>query len=110
MSKEAINEIGQGRVWTGEQAKERGLVDELGGIDKAIETAASLADLTDYSLTYVSGSKDFWKEFIEKQLGEVKVSVVKSVLGEEYEYFKTLNNIKSTTGVQARLPYDVKPL
>ena len=106
----SANEIGQGRVWTGEQAKERGLVDELGGIDKAIETAASLADLTDYSLTYVSGSKDFWKEFIEKQLGEVKVSVVKSVLGEEYEYFKTLNNIKSTTGVQARLPYDVKPL
>ena len=102
MSKEAINEIGQGRVWTGEQAKERGLVDELGGIDKAIETAATLADLSDYSLTYVSGSKDFWKEFIEKQLGEV--------LGNEYEYFKTLNNIKSTTGIQARLPYDVKPL
>lgn len=110
MSKEAINEIGQGRVWTGEQAKERGLVDELGGINKAIETAASLADLSDYSLTYVSGTKDFWKEFIEKQLGEVKVSIVKNVLGDEYEYFKTLNNIKSTTGIQARLPYDVKPL
>ena len=110
MSKEAINEIGQGRVWTGEQAKERGLVDELGGINKAIETAASLADLNDYSLTYVSGTKDFWKEFIEKQLGEVKVSIVKSVLGNEYEYFKNLNNIKTTTGVQARLPYDVKPL
>lgn len=110
MSKEAINEIGQGRVWTGEQAKERGLVDELGGINKAIETAASLADLSDYSLTYVSGTKDFWKEFIEKQLGEVKVSIVKSVLGDEYEYFKNLSNIKTTTGVQARLPYDVKPL
>ncbi|MCD8269408.1 MAG: signal peptide peptidase SppA [Parabacteroides sp.] len=110
MSKEAINEIGQGRVWTGEQAKERGLVDELGGINKAIETAAFLADLSDYSLTYVSGTKDFWKEFIEKQLGEVKVSIVKNVLGDEYEYFKTLNNIKSTTGIQARLPYDVKPL
>lgn len=110
MSKEAINEIGQGHVWTGEQAKERGLVDELGGINKAIETAASLADLSDYSLTYVSGTKDFWKEFIEKQLGEVKVSIVKSVLGDEYEYFKNLSNIKTTTGVQARLPYDVKPL
>lgn len=110
MTKEEINEIGQGRVWTGEQAKERGLVDELGGIDKAIETAATLADLDDYSLTYISGSKDFWKEFIEKQLGEVKISIVKNVLGNEYEYFKTLNNIKSTAGIQARLPYDVKPL
>ena len=108
MTKEAINEIGQGRVWTGEQAKERGLVDELGGIDKAIETAAELADLSDYSLTYVSGSKDFWEELIEKQLGDVKMSVASSIAGSEY--FKVLNTVKSGTGIQARLPYDIKPL
>lgn len=110
MSKEAINEIGQGRVWTGEQAKERGLVDELGGIDTAINTAAGLASLSDYSLTYVSGTKDFWKDFLEKQIGEVKLSIVKNVLGEEYSYFRTLNGMKSATGIQARLPFDVKAL
>lgn len=110
MTKEAINEIGQGRVWTGEQAKERGLVDELGGINKALEIAAGLADVTDYSVTNVSGTKDFLEDFLEKQLGEVKISLVKSVLGEEYEYFKTLNMIKRTAGIQARLPYDIKPL
>ncbi len=108
MTKEAINEIGQGRVWTGEQAKERGLVDELGGIDKAIETAAMLADVSDYSLEYVSGSKDFFEELLEKQLEDIKLSLVESVVGNEY--FKTFNTIKSSTGIQARLPYDVKPL
>lgn len=110
MSKEAINAIGQGRVWTGEQAKERGLVDELGGIETALETAAQLADLTDYSVTQVSGSKDFLQELINKQLSEVKLSMIKSVLGEEYDYFKTLQTIRTHAGIQARLPYDLKPL
>ena len=59
MTTEAVNAIGQGRVWTGEQAKERGLVDELGGIELAISTAAGLADLDQYSVTTVSGSKNF---------------------------------------------------
>lgn len=110
MTKEAINTIGQGRVWTGEQAKEKGLVDELGGINKAIKIAAGLADITDYSVTNVSGSKDFMKDFLEKQLGNVKLSIIKNVLGEEYEYYKTLNTIKRTAGIQARLPYDIKSL
>ncbi|WP_187117331.1 signal peptide peptidase SppA [Parabacteroides bouchesdurhonensis] len=110
MTKEAINEIGQGRVWTGEQAKELGLVDELGGMEKAVEMAATLAEISDYSVTNVSTSKDFLKDFLEKQLGEVKMSLVKSVLGDEYEYFTTLKRIKSISGVQARLPYDIKPL
>lgn len=110
MSKEAINEIGQGRVWTGEQAKERGLIDELGGIDTAIETAAKLADLSDYSLTYASGSNNFLKDFLDKQFNEVKLSFIKSFLGEEYNYFNTINRMKSVSGIQARLPYDVKPL
>lgn len=110
MSKEAINEIGQGRVWTGEQAMEKGLVDELGGMEKAVEIAAGLAEISDYSVTNVSTTKDFLKEFFEKQLGEVKLYAVKGVLGTDFDYFKTLNNIRTTSGIQARLPYDIKPL
>ena len=110
MTTEAVNAIGQGRVWTGEQAKERGLVDELGGIELAISTAAGLADLDQYSVTTVSGSKNFLDEFLESQLGEVKLSIIKNVLGNEFEYFKTLNNIKTNCGIQARMPYDMKPL
>lgn len=51
---EKINEVAQGRVWTGAQAKERGLVDTLGGIDDAIKSAAQRAGLSDrYRLEYI---------------------------------------------------------
>ena len=110
MTKAAIDSIGQGRVWTGEQAIEKGLVDELGGIEKAIAVAAKLADLKDYKLVEVSGSKDFLKDLFEKQLDEVKLNVVKQLMGEDFEYFKTLNLIKSAPAIQTRLPYDVQPL
>ena len=63
-----------------------------------------------YSVTTVSGSKNFLDEFLESQLGEVKLSIIKNVLGNEFEYFKTLNNIKTNCGIQARMPYDMKPL
>ena len=110
MTKAAIDSIGQGRVWTGEHAIEKGLVDELGGIEKAIAVAAKLADLKDYKLVEVSGSKDFLKDLFEKQLDEVKLNVVKQLMGEDFEYFKTLNLIKSAPAIQTRLPYDVQPL
>lgn len=110
LSKDSVNAIGQGRVWTGSQALEIGLVDELGGIETAVKTAAGLANVSDYSLTYVTSSKDYLKELLEKQFGEMKWSLVKDILGEEYTYFDRLNQIKSATGIQARLPYDVKPL
>ncbi|MCE5225059.1 MAG: S49 family peptidase, partial [Porphyromonadaceae bacterium] len=110
VSKAAIDSIGQGRVWTGEQALDRGLVDELGGIEKAITVAAKLAKLKDYKLTEVSGSKDFFKDLLEKELDEVKVNMVKQVLGDEYEYVKALHLIKSAPAIQTRLPYDVQPL
>lgn len=45
LDEEKVNSLGQGRVWTGAQAKERGLVDEIGGLEKAIEIAKELADL-----------------------------------------------------------------
>lgn len=110
ISKDSINQIGQGRVWTGEQALANGLVDQLGGIDTAIKAAAELAGITDYSILNVSGSKDFLTDFIEKQLGSVKASFVKSFLGSDYEYFRTLQQIRSMSGIQARLPYDIQPL
>lgn len=110
MSKEAIDAIGQGRVWTGEQAVKNGLVDELGGLDAAILAAAKLADLSDYSVTEVSGSSNFWKDFMDSQLNEIKASFVKSHLGEDFDYFKTVQRIRSASGIQARLPYDIKPL
>ncbi len=110
MTPEAVDAVGQGRVWTGQQALEKGLVDELGGIDTAIRTAAELAGLSAYSILEVSGSKDFLKDFLEKQWGEARLAVVKQALGGEYDYFRTIQRAKSAAGIQARLPFDVAPL
>ncbi|HJA88915.1 MAG TPA: signal peptide peptidase SppA [Candidatus Parabacteroides intestinavium] len=110
MSKDSIDHIGQGRVWTGEQALERGLVDKLGGLDVAIEEAASLAGVTDYSVTKANTKKDFFTEYMEKALGEAKVSVVKSVLGEDFSIYSTLQQMKGNTGIQTRMPYLIQGL
>ena len=110
MSKAEIDSIGQGRVWTGEQAVKIGLVDELGGLDKAIEVAVKLADIYNYTLMDVSGSKDFFQEFLQKQIEDTKISIAKEMIGDEFEYLRTLHQIKNLYGIQARIPYDLKSL
>ena len=110
VSKADIDSIGQGRVWTGEQALKIGLVDELGGIERAVELAGELAEIYNYNIMEVSTDHDFLKELLEKQIEVVKQSVVKDILGDEYEHFRTLRKVKATYGIQARIPYDLKPL
>ncbi|MDR2469443.1 MAG: signal peptide peptidase SppA [Tannerella sp.] len=110
MTKEDIDAIGQGRVWTGKQAMERGLVDELGGLDRAVELAAELAGIYNYTLIDVSTVENFFKEFMEGRLDGLKVSVARELTGEDYEYFRTLQQIRTTYGIQARIPFDMKPL
>ena len=110
VSKADIDSIGQGRVWTGEQALKIGLVDELGGIERAVELAGELAEIYNYNIMEVSTDHDFLKELLEKQIEVVKQSVMKDMLGDEYEHFRTLQKVKATYGIQARIPYDLKPL
>ncbi|MDH6342154.1 protease-4 [Parabacteroides sp. PFB2-12] len=110
MTKEEIDAIGQGRVWTGEQALGLNLVDELGGLERAIEIAAELAEVPDYQLVTVDGSKDFFSSLLEKQLEDIKFSILKSAWGEDMDYLNKLRTIRSTDGIQARLPYDMQPL
>jgi len=107
-SKEEIDQIAQGRVWTGEQALERGLVDELGDLEHAIKMAADLAGLDSYQIKIVSGSTDPIKEFLKKQLGDVKTSIVREALGDDFELFNGMRSIRRMVGVQARLPYDLE--
>ena len=57
MTKEAIEKIAEGRVWTGETAKELGLVDELGGIDKALDIAVAKAGIEAIPLCLILRNK-----------------------------------------------------
>ncbi len=61
---EQIDAIARGRVWSGEQAKERGLVDQLGGLQDAITAAAQAANLgTDYQVRYVEKPLSVWERY-----------------------------------------------
>jgi protease-4 len=65
MAPEKVDEIAQGRVWTGKQARERGLVDDLGGLRAAVQMAASLAKLGDgYRPTYIEVEAKGWSQFL----------------------------------------------
>ncbi len=109
-SRADIDSIAQGRVWTGEQALKIGLVDELGGLERAVELASEQAKIINYNIVEVSSKSDFLKEFIEKQMEHVKLSIVKDALGDDYEYVKALRTTHPTYGVQALMPYTLSPL
>jgi len=95
MSKEALDPIAQGKVWTGTHAVEIGLADTLGGIDAAIEMAANLASIEDYSVEEYPKSKDPIEKFLEEILGQTKARAMEFVLGKETYETKLLLNALS---------------
>ncbi len=105
---DSIAKIAEGRVWTGNQALKIGLVDEIGGIDKAIEEAAKLAELSDYQLEKLPKKTDFFESFIFNQKQLFIQEGMKEYLGEDYKIVETLKKIKEQDYIQARLPYDLK--
>jgi protease-4 len=105
MSVENLKKIASGRVWSGSQAKENGLVDVIGGLDVAIEIAAKKAKITEYQPKYYPIQQDFFAKLSGKSKEE---TLIREQLGEEtYLYYKTLQKIKNLQGVQARLPFDL---
>lgn len=102
-----VDSIAQGRVWTGADAKNIGLVDELGGIDKAVEIAAKLAKLKDYKIKDLPEQKEPFKQIIEELLGTSDDTFLKNQMGDFYEYYDYMQSVKNMKGVQARLPYDI---
>ena len=104
---EQIKAIAEGRVWTGIDAKSIGLVDKIGGLDEAIAIAAKKAKLTAYNVKDFPEKEDFSTKIL-KGLGEdVETRFMKMQLGEEYQLFRQIRNIKKINGIQARLPYEL---
>ena len=96
-TKENIDAIGQGRVWTGIQALQNGLVDRLGNLDDAIRIAAERAQLSDYDLTSYPKKKDPFTQLMEELTGGgVKASLVRSFLGNDVYRQYMLTNKKTS--------------
>lgn len=109
MDIEALKAVASGRVWTGEQAKERGLVDILGSYDDAVQLAAELGGVEDdYAVTYYPQLKSKFEEIMEGFAQGAEARILHHQYGEFAEYVDMIKNLKNYEGVQARMPYDLE--
>jgi len=106
MKVEEIDKIGQGRVWSGEDAKEIGLVDVMGGLQTTIDFAVKRAGLEDYGIKTFP-EKDKMTVILESIISDTKSSLVEKELGGAYSYYKRLQEVQKIKGIQTRMPYFV---
>ena len=108
MSKNEIEKIAEGRVWTGEAAKKIGLVDILGGIDKALEIAVKKAKVEGYTVVGYPDRKNILQELLNSKPGNyIESRMLKSQLGDYYNGFSMLKNLEKADFMQARVPFEL---
>lgn len=105
MSTEEVKAVGSGRIWNGLDAKDKGLIDEFGGLDKAIAEAAGMAELEDYRVAELPKMKSPFEEFFGSFGSTMRTKILRKELGETYKYFDYLKEIGEMETIQARLPY-----
>lgn len=107
MSKEAVDQIAQGRVWTGVRAKELGLVDELGGLDKAIEIAIEKAGIDAYTLMSYPAKKSAWEQLKDFNAGSyVKAQLLQGEVGRLYRQIEAIDQLQPEDAIQARMFFE----
>ena len=104
---EDIAKIAEGRVWTGSKAKEIGLVDELGDLDKAVAIAAQKAGLVDYSVKSYPEEKSIVEKLMDTNKEDYMEAMVRENLGGYYNSVKFIRNIGNCDNIQARLPFEL---
>lgn len=102
-----IDSIGQGRVWSGTEALNNGLVDRLGDINDAIASAAKKAKLSDYKVVSYPAQVDPFKSFFDNSADKVRVYFAKRELGDNFTYYEQLKSALSISGIQTRIPYNI---
>jgi len=104
---EQVDAIGEGRVWTGENALSIGLVDVLGNLEDAVKIAEEMAGLENYRVINLPKQKDPIEELIKGLSGDVKARIIQSELGESARYYKALDQIRKANGIMTRIPYEL---
>jgi protease-4 len=112
MKKDQVNFIARGRVWTGSDALEIGLVDKLGGLKEAIAYAAKQANIKDQRILYYPQQKEdklleLLEEYNDEENDNSFISVKNKLPYEFQSYYDELRTIASRTGIQMRLPFDI---
>ena len=104
MSTAAVDDIAQGRVWTGYDAKRLGLVDVLGGLETAIDIAAHLADIEEYRIVSLPKKEDAIKKMIKEMTGG-ESNYIANYLGIDSKYIKPIESLLKSEKIQTRMPF-----
>lgn len=103
-----VDSIGQGRVWTGEQAVKLKLVDRIATLDQAIEAAAKKAKIENYRISEYPRAKDPFASLWSTSRDKIKMWMLEDEMGDYVKYLSELKRISQQSGVQARIPYLVE--
>ena len=102
-----LRSLAGGRVWSGIEAKERGLVDILGGLDQAIAIAAKRAGIEkEYTLKKTPYKKSFFESIMSNMETSARTHFLKAELGELYPFYESAKKVQHLQGIQVRMPYD----
>ncbi len=98
-----VDTISQGRVWTGSDAIDIGLVDGLGGLDRAIASAANIAKLKDYKVVTYPEATDKLNSLLRKFNANTDASAklkaaLREEIGEEYEWYERIHELRRMNG------------
>jgi protease-4 len=95
-------------VWTGSQAVKIGLVDRLGNINDAIQSAAKMAKIKNYNMVSYPEQKSIFNKFGQGFSAQMKTKVLKSELGDNFKYYEQIKGVTQLMRTpQARMPYDI---
>lgn len=107
MPLEDLKAVAEGRVWTGAMAKDLGLVDELGGVNRALEIAAEKAEIEQYTIMSYPAKESFLETLKRNKSGNyIESRIMKSKLGMFYDEFNFIKSLESMDPLQARMPFD----
>lgn len=106
LAQDSVKVIGEGRVWTGEQALGIGLVDQLGNLDDAIKAAAELATLEKYTIGRYPAPEPWYASLLNDEANGYMEEKMRAALGEYYPAFALVRRIGKMDPVQARMPFD----
>jgi protease IV len=106
-TKEAIDKVGEGRVWSGENALGISLIDKLGGIEDAIAVAAGMAGIETYRIVELPEMLTPMEQIMKSLSGDASARFGYKLFGEDYKILQTIHQLKTAYPVQARLPFEI---
>ena len=108
MTKAQVDSIGQGRVWSSENAMKNGLIDLYGGIGDAVKLAAKNAGLKRYRIVNFPKIKNPVEQFLNEFYGNVSFEILKSKIGSQFKLYEEMNRLSQMKGLYARMPFDLE--